>query len=133
MCFVPFLMEECVVDIDVIQWFFDLEKVRQGNNWHVNARNVAAHKRSLDAAIAIASPAENVMQSYKLLAAAFGPDVTKVLLQSDDAFPEVNHSGKPAPPAGGKVLLYVDKAGVAVCADVPMEWGAAPVFSLLGG
>ena len=118
-------------DMEVMQWFFDLEKVSEGFNWHINVDSMVARKNALDAAVSAAKPAAEVMDAYKLLAAAFGPDVTKALLQSDDAFPEVNHSGKSSPPAGGKVLLYVDKQGSAVVAEIVAEWGAAPKFEVV--
>jgi len=52
------------------------------------------------------------------------------LLQSDDAFNEVNHSGKPTPPAGGKVTLYVDPAGKRVLAEIVLTHGVPPVLSV---
>jgi hypothetical protein len=126
-------MEDSMDDMEVMQWFFDLDAIAKSCNWHINVRSLTQRKRELDYAVSTAKPAADVMQAYKNLAAAFGPDLMKALLQGDDAFPEVNHSGKPTPPAGGKVMLYVDKDGVCVCVTAPPQWGAAPVFELIGG
>jgi len=129
----PFLVEDVVSDIEVMQWYFDIGKVIRSLNWHICAANMVRRKNALDSAVAGGKPAAEVMDCYRLLAAAVGPDVTKALLQSDDVFPEVNHSGGASPPVGGKVLLYVDRAGVAVVADTTAEWGSAAIFSTVGG
>jgi len=120
-------------DMEVMQWFFGLETIAKSCNWHINASSITQRKRELDAAVSSAQPASVVAQAYKHMAAAFGPDLMKALLQSDDAFPEVNHSGKQSPPSGGMVMLYVDKSGSAVVADLPSEWGSAPLFAITGG
>ena len=117
-------------DIEVLQWFFDLEKIAAGCNWQIDAKGLLSGKRRLDEAIAEAAPAAEVMEAYQKLSGAIGPDVMKSLLQSDDAFLEINHSGKAIPPNGGKVLLYADKAGVSVWAEVVAEWGMPPKFEV---
>ena len=119
-----------MTDIEVIQWFFDLEKVSQGFNWPVNAAGLAAAKRKLDAAVRAKSSAEDVLAAYKQFAGTIGPSGMNLLLQSDDAFPEVNHSGKPTPPAPGAVVLYVDPEGKCVVATPTNVWGAAPELSV---
>lgn len=119
-----------MTDIEVMQWFFDLEKVASGFNWPVNASGMAEAKRGLDAAVQAKSPADDVLAAYKRFAATIGPTAMSLLLQSDDAFPEVNHSGKPTPPSDGAVTLYVDPDGKRVLAKSTNVWGAAPELSV---
>jgi hypothetical protein len=119
-----------MTDIEVIQWFFDLEKVSAGFNWSVNAGKLASSKRSLDTLVAAKSPASEVLSAYKEFAGAIGPTGMNLLLQSDDAFPEVNHSEKPTRPTPGMVVLYVDPDGRHVLAKPTNVWGAAPELFL---
>lgn len=120
-----------MTDIEVVQWFFDLEKVMAGFNWPVNVRSMADAKRSLDVAIGGKSPAGDVLEAYKKFAVSVGPTAMNMLLQSDDAFPEINHSGKATPPSPGLVTLYVAPDGGRVVARTTDLWGAAPEFSIL--
>jgi hypothetical protein len=117
-------------DIEVVQWFFYLSKITEGFNWPVHAEQLASGKRAIDSAVAARAPAEDVLAAYKQFAGAVGPGVMTLLLTSDDAFPEVNHSGKDTPPSPGKVTLYVDPAGKRVLAACSTEWGAAPTWSI---
>jgi hypothetical protein len=119
-----------MTDIEVIQWFFDLEKVSQGFNWPVNAAGLAHTKRCLDSLVAGKAHASDVLAAYKEFAGTIGPSGMNLLLQSDDAFPEVNHSGKPTPPAPGAVVLYVAPDGKCVVATPTNVWGAAPELSV---
>jgi hypothetical protein len=119
-----------MTDIEVIQWFFDLEKVSQGFNWPVNAAGLAHAKRCLDSLVAGKAHAADVLAAYKEFAGTIGPSGMNLLLQSDDAFPEVNHSGKPTPPAPGAVVLYVAPDGKCVVATPTNVWGAAPELSV---
>lgn len=116
--------------MEVVQWFFDLDPVAKGFNWPIHVDGMVHSKTRLDAVIASKLPAESVLDAYQKFAGAVGPTVMNALLESDDAFPEVNHSGKPTPPSGGKVTLYVDVGGKRVLAEPTKEWGAAPKFSL---
>ena len=113
-------------DIEVIQWFFDLEKVSAGFNWSVNASKLAMAKRRLDSLVAGKAHANDVLAEYKEFAGAIGPTGMNLLLQSDDAFPEVNHSDRPTRPAPEMVVLYVDPDGRHVLAKPTNVWGAAP-------
>jgi hypothetical protein len=45
------------------------------------------------------------------------------LLESDDAFPEFNHSGAGSPPVPGRIALYVDRDGACVIAECFKEYG----------
>lgn len=120
-----------VSDIDVLQWFFDLEPVSRGFNWPVGVQRLLNAKRSIDTLTASdKSSADEVRQAYTDFATAVGPTVFNTLLQSDDAFTEVNHSGKPTPPAGGKVTLFVAKDGRRVLAQCNNEWGQSPILSI---
>ena len=110
-------------DTDVVQWFFYLEAVEKGLNWPVHVDSLTKSKRKLDERIAAKAAAVDVLACYKQLAGAVGPTVMAALLESDDAFPEVNHSGKPTPPADGRVTLYVDASGQRVLATVSKVWG----------
>jgi len=115
-------------DAAVIQWLFDTEVFTKALNWPVHVDGLLSAKRGLDASIASKRPADDVLAAYREFAGAIGPTVMTALLESDDAFPEVNHSGKPTPPADGKVVLYVDPAGNRVLAACTKEWGVAPAF-----
>lgn len=122
-----------MTDANVMQWLFDLEKMSACFNWPVHVDGFIEAKRGLDAAVAKKAPAADVLRSYQKLSGALGPTVMNALLESDDAFPEVNHSGKPTPPAGGRVTLYVDRAGNRVLAACTKEWGMPPELSVVGG
>jgi hypothetical protein len=119
-----------MTDSDVAQWFFDLDRVTACFNWPVNFSSMAAGKRAIDQEVGRKAPADAVLAAYQKLAAAVGPTVMTSLLQSDDAFPEVNHSGKPTPPADGKVTLYVDPTGKRVLAEVVLTHGVPSKFSV---
>jgi hypothetical protein len=119
-----------MTDSDVMQWLFDTEVFTKSLNWPVHVDGLTAAKRGLDAAASGKAPASDVLDAYKKFAGAIGPTVMNALLESDGAFPEVNHSGKPTPPANGRVTLYVDPAGKRVLAACTKEWGMAPVFSV---
>jgi hypothetical protein len=116
-------------DLVVMQWFFDLDRVTSCFNWPVNPTTMAVAKRAIDHGVATNAPAAEVLAAYRKFSAAVGPTVMTSLLQSDDAFPEVNHSRKPTPPSPGKVTLYVDPAGRRVLAEFFKEWGKAPLFT----
>ncbi len=118
-----------MTDAEVSQWLFDTEVFTKALNWPVHVDGLTVAKRELDAAVQAKATADDVMAAYKKFAGAIGPTVMNMLLESDDAFPEVNHSGKPTPPAPGKVTLYVAPAGKRVLATCTKEWGMAPVFS----
>jgi hypothetical protein len=115
-----------MTDVGVIQWLFDLERFATGMNWPVDGARLIQAKRALDSLVSRATPASEVLGAYQAFAAAVGPTVMSTLLQSDDAFPEVNHSGKLAPPSPGKVTLYVDPAGRRVLAECSNQWGIPP-------
>jgi hypothetical protein len=119
-----------MTDVDVMQWLFDLERFTTGMNWPVNVAGLIDAKRSLDNLTSEGAPAIDVVMAFKAFAGAIGPTVMNGLLESDDAFPEVNHSGVPTPPSPGKITLYVDPTGKRVLAEVTREWGAAPAFSM---
>lgn len=72
--------------------------------------------------------AQRVKDAYSKMAAAVGPTLMTVLLESDEAFPEVNHSGAGTPPASGRIVLYVDPDGACVLAECFTEYGRNPVF-----
>jgi len=74
--------------------------------------------------------AEQVKEAYSKMASAVGPTLMTVLLESDDAFPEINHSGAGTPPASGRIVLYVDPDGACVLAECFTEYGRNPVFSV---
>lgn len=119
-----------MTELEVVQWLFDTEVFTKALNWPVNADGMVLAKRQLDEAVGGKASADDVLAAYKKFAGAIGPTVMTSLLQSDDAFPEVNHSGKPTPPSPGKVTLYVDPSGQRVLAESFSEWGKAPVFQL---
>lgn len=119
-----------MTDNEVVQWFFDLEKISEGFNWPVSVDRMADAKRSIDGCVSRKASADTVLEAYKAFAGAIGPSVMTLLLGSDDAFPEVNHSGKPTPPSPGKVTLYVDPKGKRVLAECTKEWGMPPKFSV---
>lgn len=116
---------------DVVQWFFDLEPVAKGFNWPIHVDGLVHSKTQLDALIASKATADSVLAAYQKFAGAVGPSVMNALLESDDAFPEVNHSGKPTPPADGQVTLYVDATGKRVLAKTTKEWGQPATFSVV--
>ena len=118
-----------MTDSEVIQWLFDTEVFTKSLNWPVHVDGLITAKLDLTNAIRSKASADAVMEAYKKFAGAIGPTVMNALLESDDAFPEVNHSGKPTPPAPGKVVLYVDQTGKCVLATCTKEWGMPPVFS----
>ena len=119
-----------MTESEVAQWFFDLERVTGCFNWPINFSTLVVGKRAIDEDVDRKAPASDVLAAYLKLASGVGPTVMTSLLQSDDAFPEVNHSGEPTPPAAGKVTLYVDPAGKRVLAECFDTWGKSPVFSL---
>ena len=119
-----------MTDSDVMQWLFDTEVFTKSLNWPVHVDGLVPAKRELDACLQAKSPADDVLAAYKKFAGAIGPTVMTALLESDDAFPEVNHSGEPTPPSPGKLTLYVDPAGKRVLVVCTKEWGVAPVFSV---
>jgi hypothetical protein len=119
-----------MTDTNYVQWFFDLERVASGFNWPICVERLDEGKAMLDRTTHAKAPASEVMAAYEKLLGALGPTVMTTLLESDDAFPEVNHSGKPTPPSPGKVTLYVDKDGKRVLAECTKEWGMPPKFSI---
>lgn len=119
-----------MTELEVVQWLFDTEVFTKALNWPVNADGMVFAKRQLDEAVSSKAAADDVLAAYKKFAGAIGPTVMTSLLQSDDAFPEVNHSGQLTPPSPGRVTLYVDPTGRRVLAEVFSEWGKAPVFSV---
>jgi hypothetical protein len=116
--------------LDTIQWLFDTDVFAKALNWPVHVDGLVAAKDLLDESIMGKRPADDVAEAYKKLAGALGPTVMNALIQGDDAFPEVNHSGKATPPSAGKVTLYVDQSGKRVLAECSTEWGKAPLFSV---
>lgn len=119
-----------MTDADILQWFFDLEKISEGFNWPVSVVGLIEAKRGLDRLLGSKAPAADILTAYQKVAGAIGPTVMNTLLASDDAFPEVNHSDRPTPPSPGKVTLYVDPSGKRVLAECTKEWGMAPSFSV---
>lgn len=116
--------------IDEIQWFFNLEKISQAFNWPIHVAGLIAAKSSVNELIMRKAAADALLKAYSALAGAIGPTVMNVLLESDDAFPEVNYSQKPTPPSPGKVTLYVDQSGRRVLAACTKEWGMPPKLSV---
>lgn len=119
-----------MTDAQVFQWLFDTEVFTKALNWPVHVEGLTVAKRELDAAVQAKATADDVMTAYKKFAGAIGPTVMNMLLESDDAFPEVSHCGQPTPPSAGKVTLYVDPKGQRVLAESTKEWGMAPTFSV---
>jgi hypothetical protein len=119
-----------MTDVDVIQWLFSLEQFITGMNWPVDVAELIQAKRSLDRLVAGQAPAVDVLKAYRAFDAAIGPTVMVMLLQSDDAFPEINHSEEPTPPSPGKVTLYVDPAGRRVLAECTDQWGMPPKLTV---
>lgn len=119
-----------MTDSEVFQWLFDTEVFTKALNWPVHVDGLVPAKNALDSCLHSKAPAADVMEAYKKFSGAIGPTVMNALLESDDAFPEVNHSGKPTPPSPGKVTLYVDPAGKRVLAACTKEWGMSPTFSV---
>ena len=116
--------------LKVVQWLFDLEVFCKAFNWPVHVEALVAAKRKLDFAVSTKASAEDVLDAYQKFAGAIGPSVMNTLLESDDAFPEVNHSDKLTPPSPGKVTLYLDRKGQRVLAQCTTEWGMPPHFSV---
>ena len=116
-------------DIDVVQWLFDTEVFTKALNWPVHIDGLVLAKRQIDTAVGGKATAEDVLAAYEKFGGAIGPTVMTMLLESDDAFPEANHSGKPTPPSPGKVTLYVDPTGRRVLAECFKEWGKPPRFT----
>lgn len=119
-----------MTDLETVQWLFDLQKVTEAFNWPVHVDGFVVSKRQLDTLVHGKAPASEVLGAYQKFAGAVGPSVMNALLESDDAFPEVNHSGKPTPPSPGKITLYVDPQGQRVLAEVTKEWGMPAKFYL---
>jgi hypothetical protein len=118
-------------DLGIMQWFFDLEPVARGFNWPIDVKAFVTCKAQLDELTADETTTANEMLAmYNKIAGALGPSVMNVLLESDDAFPEINRSGKPTPPSGGKLALFVDKAGKRVMAETTKQWGMPVQFTL---
>jgi hypothetical protein len=113
-----------------MQWLFDTEVFTKALNWPVHVDGLVFAKRQLDEAMHAKATASDVEQAYRKFAGAIGPTVMTALLESDDAFPEVNHSDRPTPPSPGKVTLYVDPAGKRVLAETTKEYGVSPKFSV---
>ena len=116
-------------DIDVVQWLFDTEVFTKALNWPVHIDGLVLAKQQIDTAVTGKATAEDVLAAYEKFGGAIGPTVMTMLLESDDAFPEANHSGKPTPPSPGKVTLYVDPTGRRVLAECFKEWGKPPRFT----
>lgn len=116
-------------DIDVVQWLFDTEVFTKALNWPVHIDGLVLAKQQIDTAVSGKVTAQDVMAAYEKFSGAIGPTVMTMLLESDDAFPEANHSGKPTPPSPGKVTLYVDPTGRRVLAECFKEWGKPPRFT----
>jgi hypothetical protein len=120
-----------MTELEVVQWLFDTEVFTKALNWPVNADRMVFARRMLEEGLQGKQPAEDVMRAYETFAGAVGPTVMSSLLQSDDAFPEVNHSGRLTPPSAGKVTLYVDPKGKRVLAEVVLTHGMPPKFSVM--
>jgi hypothetical protein len=121
-----------MTDMEAVQWFFDLQPVASGFNWPVHVDALVESKRALDALLAEPiTHAADVLAAYQKLHGALGPTVMNTLLESDDAFPEVNRSGQPTPPASGKIVLFVDRTGRAVVAETTKQWGMPVTFSII--
>jgi hypothetical protein len=119
-----------MTEIETLQWLFDTEVFTKALNWPVHIDGLVLAKRMVDEAVHAKATAEDVLAAYEKFGGAIGPTVMTMLLESDDAFPEANHSGKPTPPSPGKVTLYVDRSGKCVLAECFKEWGRRPVFSV---
>jgi hypothetical protein len=119
-----------MTDMDVIQWLFDRDAVMAGFNFPVDATRLVAAKRAIDVATANQAPAALVLRHYEQFAGAIGPTVMTALLDSDDAFFEVNHSDNLPVTPPGKVCLYVDPTGKRVLAETTKQFGISPKFSL---
>ena len=117
-------------DIEVIEWFFSREAVIAGHNWPLAAKSLITAKQLLDTAIAKKRSAMDVLRCFELFATAVGPTVMTAMLNSDDAFPEVNCSEAPTPPSPGSVTLYVDPDGKRLLATISLQWGIPPAFSV---
>lgn len=123
-------MQSASSDFGAVQWFFDLEPVARGFNWPIHVDGLIHSKAELDTLVRGKASAVRVCEAYQRFAGAVGPCVINALLASDEAFPEVNHSGKPTPPAGGRITLYVDPAGKRVLAETTTTWGMPATLSV---
>ena len=119
-----------MTDVGVIQWLFDLEQFGTVMNWPVNVAGLIQAKRSLDSLVNSKAQASEVLSAYQAFSGAIGPSAMTALLMSDDAFPEINHSGRLTPPSPGKVTLYVDPAGRRVLAECSNQCGMPPKLSV---
>ena len=119
-----------MTEIETVQWLFDTEVFTKALNWPVHIDGLVLAKQQIDTAVSGKATAADVMAAYEKFGGAIGPTVMTMLLESDDAFPEANHSGKPTPPSPGKVTLYVDRSGKRVLAEVFKEWGKSPRFTV---
>jgi hypothetical protein len=119
-------MDEAVV----MQWLFGTEVFTNALNWPVHVDGLVAAKKAIAEVIGSKASAIDVVEPYEKFAGAIGPTVMTMLLESDDAFPEVNHSGLPTRPSPGKVTLYVDPTGKRVLVEVFKEWGKSPRFTV---
>ncbi len=115
-----------MTEIETMQWLFDTEVFTKALNWPVHIDGLVLAKQQIDTAVTGKATAEDVLAAYEKFSGAIGPTVMTMLLESDDAFPEANHSGKPTPPSPGKVTLYVDRSGKHVLAECFKEWGKSP-------
>ena len=118
-----------MTEIETVQWLFDTEVFTKALNWPVHIDGLVLAKQQIDTAVTGKATAEDVLAAYEKFGGAIGPTVMTMLLESDDAFPEANHSGKPTPPSPGKVTLYVDRSGKRVLAECFKEWGKSPRFT----
>ena len=118
-----------MTEIETVQWLFDTEVFTKALNWPVHIDGLVLAKQQIDTAVTGKATAEDVLAAYEKFGGAIGPTVMTMLLESDDAFPEANHSGKPTPPSPGKVTLYVDPTGRRVLAECFKEWGKPPRFT----
>ena len=118
-----------MTEIETVQWLFDTEVFTKALNWPVHIDGLVLAKQQIDTAVTGKATAEDVLAAYEKVGGAIGPTVMTMLLESDDAFPEANHSGKPTPPSPGKVTLYVDPTGRRVLAECFKEWGKPPRFT----
>ena len=118
-----------MTEIETVQWLFDTEVFTKALNWPVHIDGLVLAKQQIDTAVTGKATAEDVLAAYEKFGGVIGPTVMTMLLESDDAFPEANHSGKPTPPSPGKVTLYVDRSGKRVLAECFKEWGKSPRFT----
>lgn len=116
-------------DHEIVQWLFDCGPVSRAFGFPVHVQGLIAAGHEVAKLIHNPkSSAADVCEAYKKLSGAIGPEVMKAILVDEESVEEVNHSDKPVPPAGGDIVLFVDKSGRRVIVSTPKEWGAAPVF-----